>query len=123
RRLRSRVDGSTMRPVFPPQPRRGRILALALPIIGGMVSQNLLNLVDTAFVSGLGDAALAAVGQGSFATFMSLAFITGLSPGVQAMAARRKGEGAHTETAVPLNGGLVMALGFGVPIAALVWWA
>lgn len=108
--------------LFPPAPTRGRILRLALPIIGGMVSQNLLNLVNTAFVSVLGDRALAAVGYGSFANFMSLAFITGLSAGVQAMAARRKGEGRESETAVPLNGGLLLAIGFGVPIAALVFF-
>ncbi len=107
--------------MFPPRASRGRILRLALPIIGGMVSQNLLNLVDTAFVSALGDEALAAVGYGSFANFMSLAFITGLSAGVQAMAARRKGEGKESETAVPLNGGLLLAVGFGVPIALIVY--
>ena len=107
-----------MRGVFPAQPRRGRILRLAFPIIGAMVSQNLLNLVSTAFVSTLGDQALAAVGYGSFANFMSIAFVTGLAAGVQAMAARRKGAGAESETAVPLNGGLLLAIGFGVPIAA-----
>lgn len=84
-----------------------------------MVSQNLLNLVSSAFVSVLGDQALAAVGFGSFANFMSIAFVTGLAAGVQAMAARRKGAGAESETAVPLNGGLLLAVGFGVPIAAL----
>ena len=39
------------------------VLRLALPIIGGMVSQNVLNLVDTAMVGTLGPTALAAVGQ------------------------------------------------------------
>ena len=73
--------------------RRQRILSLALPIIGGMVSQNVLNLVDTAMVGVLGVAALAAVGMASFANFMASAFITGLSAGVQAIAARRLGEG------------------------------
>jgi len=46
--------------------RRSAILVLALPIIGGMVSQNVLNLVDTWMVGQLGDAALAAVGIASF---------------------------------------------------------
>jgi MATE family multidrug resistance protein len=62
--------------------RRRRILLLALPIIGGMVSQNVLNLVDTAMVGTLGAAALAAVGMGSFANFMAMAFVMGLSAGV-----------------------------------------
>ena len=69
--------------------RRRRIFGLALPIIGGMLSQNVLNLVDTAMVGTLGDAALAGVGLGGFANFLFSAFILGLSAGVQAMAARR----------------------------------
>jgi len=50
--------------------RRHRIFGLALPIVGGMVSQNLLNIVDTAMVGFLGDSALAAVGLGGFVAFM-----------------------------------------------------
>jgi Na+-driven multidrug efflux pump len=42
------------------QPQRVRtILTLGLPIIGGMLSQSLLNLVDAAMVGRLGEAALA----------------------------------------------------------------
>ena len=62
--------------------RRKLVYGLALPIVGGMVSQNVLNLVDTAMVGTLGDAALAAVGTSSFANFLATAFITGLSAGV-----------------------------------------
>ncbi len=96
--------------------RSARILKLSLPIVGGMLSQNLLNLVDTFMVGSLGDAALAAVGIGSFANFMCIAFITGLSAGVQAMSARRMGEGREREMAIPLNGGLLLALVLGVPL-------
>lgn len=98
------------------------VLALALPIIGGMVSQNVLNLVDTAMVGSLGDAALAAVGMGSFANFMAQAFITGLSSGVQAMSARRKGEERLDVMAVPLNGGLLLAVLLALPLTALLLW-
>ncbi len=105
--------------------RRKRILVLALPIIGGMLSQNVLNLVDTAMVGTLGDAALAGVGLGGFANFLFSAFVLGLSAGVQAMAARRVGEGRWRETAIPLNGGLLLALGLAVPwsasLIALAW--
>jgi len=97
--------------------RRTRILGLALPIIGGMVSQNVLNLVDMAMVRHLGDAALAGVGLGGFANFMATAFIMGMAAGVQAMAARRRGEGRSDEAAVPLNGGLAMALAIGLPLS------
>ena len=95
--------------------RRRRILSLALPIIGGMASQNVLNLVDTAMVGTLGAASLAAVGMGSFANFMAMAFIMGLSAGVQAIAARRVGEGRWGETACSLNAGLLIAIAIAVP--------
>ena len=91
-------------------PRLRRILTLALPIIGGMISQNVLNLVDTAMVGTLGDAALAAVGLGGFVNFMFMALILGVSTGVQVMSARRKGQGLMDQTAVPLNAGLAMVL-------------
>src|SRR5690606_27650964 len=55
--------------------RRRRIFALALPIIGGMLSQSVMNLVDTAMVGILGAEALAAVGLGGFASWMSASFI------------------------------------------------
>lgn len=100
--------------------RTRRILALGLPIVAGMASQNLLNLVDTAFVGFLGDDALAAVGLGNFANFMASAFITGLAAGVQSVAARRKGEARAGETAVPLNGGVLLASGLGVPLTIVL---
>jgi multidrug resistance protein, MATE family len=102
--------------------RQTRIVKLALPIIGGMLSQNVLNLVDTLMVSSLGDAALAAVGIASFANFMCIAFITGLSAGVQAISARRLGEGRDSELAVPLNGGLLLALVLGGPMTLVLLW-
>lgn len=102
--------------------RSREVLVLALPIIAAMVSQNVLNLVDTAMVGHLGPAALAGVGLASFINFMAVAFITGMSSAVQAMAARRVGEGRLDETAVPLNGGLVLSLAMGVPLAAVLIW-
>jgi len=83
-----------------------------------MLSQNVLNLVDTAMVGTLGDAALAGVGLGGFANFLLSAFILGLSAGVQAMAARRVGQGRRHETAIPLNGGLLLAVVVAVPWSA-----
>jgi Na+-driven multidrug efflux pump len=82
------------------------IFEIALPIILALFSQSFLNLVDTRMVRHLGDAALSAVGIASFANFVASAPIMGLSAGVQAMAARRIGEGRVDEAAHPLNGGL-----------------
>lgn len=101
--------------------RNKTILTLALPIIGGMVSQNILNLIDTAMVGHLGDQALAAVGLSGFLSFMSTAFITGLAAGVQAMSARRMGEGRLSEMAQPLNGGLLLAAILALPLTALLY--
>ena len=100
-------------------PRRQRILALSLPIIGGMVSQNLLNIVDTAMVGFLGDAALAAVGLGGFLVFACQALILGISTGVQAVAARRKGEGRSDSAVRILNSALVLVL-LVAPVFSLV---
>jgi len=88
--------------------RRQRIFALSLPIIGGMVSQNLLNIVDTAMVGFLGDAALAAVGLGGFVVFACQALILGISTGVQSVAARRKGEGRPERSVLILNSALLL---------------
>ncbi|MCK5446030.1 MAG: hypothetical protein KAI73_10435, partial [Rhodospirillaceae bacterium] len=98
-----------------------KITTLSLPIIGAMMSQNILNLIDTAMVGVLGANALAGVGVGSFANFMGFAAIIGLSSGVQAMVSRRKGEGRLNEMAVPLNGGLVLAICIGLPLSILLY--
>ncbi len=108
--------------VLPGKGRLQRIVSLSLPIIGALVSQAALNLVDTAMVGTLGDAALAAVGLGGFANFMFMALLLGISVGVQAMTARRKGEGRLTELAVPLNGGLFIILLAAPPLSALLFW-
>jgi putative MATE family efflux protein len=109
--------------LFPVKDRRKAIWAIAVPIMGGMMSQNILNLVDIGMVGRLGDAALAATGIGSFSNYMAIAFIIGLSAGVQALAARRLGEERHSETAVPLNGGLILALLLGIPTCFVLWHA
>lgn len=90
--------------------RRKRILALSLPIIGGMVSQNLFNIVDTAMVGRLGDAALAAVGVGGFFAFACQALVLGISTGVQSVAARRQGAGLTDRPVRVLNSALLLIL-------------
>ncbi len=103
-----------------PRDRRAQILHLALPIIGGMMSQNLLNLADAWMVGSLGEAALAATGLANFLNFMAVAAITGVSPAVQAIAARRIGEGRVEESAAPLNGGLLLSIIIGLPLTLVL---
>ena len=86
------------------------ILALGLPIIGGMLSQSLLNLVDAAMVGSLGETALAGVGIGGYSSFLAISLIMGLSSGVQTLVARRKGQERQSEIAQPLSWGLLLAL-------------
>lgn len=100
---------------------RARVLGLAIPIIGAMISQNILNLVDTAMVGSLGDSALAAVGLGGFATLMSVALFMGFSSAVQAISSRRVGEGRRDETAHPLNGALLLSIVAGIPAALALY--
>ena len=107
-------------PLLPLAARRATIVTLGLPIVGGMLSQNVLNVVDTAMVGTLGDVALAATGMGGFANFMAIALIMGLSSGVQAIVARRYGEGTTELMASALNAGLVLAVAFAVPWSALI---
>lgn len=118
----SATQDSTAPPALDQAARRKRILALAMPIIGAMISQNILNLADTAMVGMLSTEALAAVGLGSFLNWMAMAFITGLSTGVQAMAARRLGEGRDSELAQPLNGGLLLSLALALPWSILLFF-
>jgi len=98
-----------------------KIFLLSLPIIGGMVSQNLLNLVDTAMVGQLGATALAAVGISSFAVFMSQSMVLGLSSGVQAVASRRVGEGRIELAGVSLSSGMVISVLLGGALTALIY--
>jgi len=114
---------SRLKAFFPDRKRRGLIWAISLPIMGGMMSQNILNLVDIGMVGHLGDTALAATGIGSFTNYLAISFIIGLSAGVQALAARRLGEERHDETAVPLNGGLMLAVLIGLPLCAILYMA
>jgi multidrug resistance protein, MATE family len=122
-------DSSTAHDALAPQAltasdradRRRRIVRLALPIIAAMLSQNVLNLVDTIMVGTLGDAALGAVGLGGALNFVTSAVVLGLSAGVQATAARRVGEGKMDEAALPLNGGLLLAVSLAVPWSMLLF--
>jgi len=100
--------------------RSTQIFQIALPIIGGMMSQNILNLVDAGMVGQLGEAELAAVGLASFVNFVAAAVFMGLSSGVQAMVSRRIGEGNHSIAANPLNGALVLIFLAAIPTSYLL---
>lgn len=107
--------------LLPTRDRFRTIFLLGLPIMGGMLSQSLLNLIDAAMVGSLGQAALAGVGLGGYANFMAIALVLGLGVGVQATVARRRGEGLVGQSAQPLNSGLLIAALIALPISLLCW--
>ena len=71
--------------------RLDRILVIGLPIIGGMVSQSVINLIDALLVGRISGTALAAVGIGSYASFIIISMMMGLSAAVQAIVSRHFG--------------------------------
>lgn len=100
--------------------RLSTIMQLGIPIILAMLSQSLINLVDAALVGPLGDEALAAVGAGSYANFVALSLLAGLSAAIQAQVARRTGEGKWQLGAVPVNHGILVAFLFALPLSLVL---
>jgi putative MATE family efflux protein len=93
-----------------PESRSRQILGLGVPITAAMLSQSLLTLVDTAMVAALDDAsALAGVGIGGYASYLAVAFVLGLSVGVQTVVARCIGEEQPRTAFMALNSGLLLA--------------
>ncbi|WP_280545843.1 MULTISPECIES: MATE family efflux transporter [unclassified Halomonas] len=108
--------------MLPESTRRQTIQRLALPIIAGMLTQSLLNLIDAALVGSLGEVPLAGVGIGGYAMFLITAVVFGLSSGVQAQTARRHGEQDWARCAMALNAGLAIALTLALPLTLLCLW-
>ena len=98
-----------------------RILSIGVPILGGMGSSALLSLVDTAMVGWLGSAELAAVGLGSFASWIYLGFFQGLTIAVQALVSRRVGQGRIDEAGASLNAALLLLIAVAPTSAAMLW--
>jgi MATE family multidrug resistance protein len=96
-----------------------RIFTIGLPIMGGMISNVVLGLVDTAMVGTLGNAALGAVGLSSFMAFIYLGLFFGFSIAVQAMVSRRKGEKKLEQCGLYLSGALLLIVTL-APLASLI---
>lgn len=107
---------------WPTGDRLRQILTLSLPIIAGMMSQSLLNLVDAWIVGRLGSNALAAVGMGGNTNYLASAAVIGIGAGVQAMVARRKGENDISAMAAPLNAGLLVGILASIPLFLLFYF-
>ena len=100
-----------------------RILTLSAPIVLGMLSQTVQNLVDTAMVGRLDAASLAAVGMGATATWLSVSMLLGIGSATQALVARRMGEEQPAEAGAVLDNALVLGGLAGVVMAAVAYLA
>ncbi len=87
-----------------------------------MLSQSLMNLVDTALIGHLGEVSLAAVGTGSYAILLMTAILSGLSAAIQAQVARLEGQNKGQYRATPVNAGLGLSVIIGVPLVAIGLW-
>ena len=100
-----------------------RIFALAIPAVGALAADPLLSLVDTAFVVGLGQSALAAMGVASaifgfaFVVFNFLAYAT--TP----LVARAIGQGKTDEARLIVGRALFLAVTLGAAAAAVLFLA
>lgn len=99
-----------------------RVLAIATPVVLGSLSFTLLSVVDTAMLGRLGATPLAASGVAGVLTFAVLYALGGMSVGVQALVARRYGEGDPTKCGEVLRSGLVISALFGIPLAVGAPW-
>ena len=91
-------------------------ISLSLPIMGGMMSQNILNLV---VIGRLGALALAGSGIGAFLFYVLFVFIIGLSSGVQTIVARHLGENNRQAIPLPLQLGLSISVFIAIIITGL----
>ncbi len=82
----------------------------------GMLSQSILNLVDAAMVGRLGPEALAGIGIGSYASFLTVSLVMGLSAAVQTLVARRMGAKQIDQVGKPLMAGLILGALIALPI-------
>ena len=93
------------------------IIKLASPVMVGMISHTVLNIVDTAMVGRLGDVALGAVGLGSFFILVTVLVFGALNIGTQAITARRLGENKIGEFGRIVYNAFFLAIVIGIAVS------
>ncbi|WP_313563702.1 MATE family efflux transporter [Ruminiclostridium cellobioparum] len=89
----------------------GRLLAgMSLPAMLSMLVQSLYNVVDSYFVSKLGEEAFTAVSIAFPMQILTLAFAVGVGIGTNSLIARKLGEGKVDEATVTARTGLFLAI-------------
>ncbi|HEX9981687.1 MAG TPA: MATE family efflux transporter [Thermoanaerobaculia bacterium] len=97
------------------------ISKLAFPLSIAISANLMMDLIDIAMVGTLGHQSIAAVGLAAFSNTLVLALVGGIAAAVQGIVARRRGEGSKEPLCLTLNGGLLLGLGVGLPLAILCY--
>jgi putative MATE family efflux protein len=100
-----------------------RIARLAIPVVLAQLSQTFMGLADTLMVGRLGPAAVAAVGIATLLFAVLANALKAVETGVQALIARRVGEGRDGEVGQILGSAMVVLLGGGAAacVLGLLW--
>ncbi len=96
------------------------ISKIAIPLSIAISANLVMDLIDIAMVGTLGPSTIAALGLAAFSNTLILAFVGGIAVAVQGIVARRRGEGSTEPRCLPLNGGLLLGLVIGIPLAIVV---
>lgn len=96
-----------------------RVFSLAFPVMLGMMSQVLLNVVDAAMVGQLGAAELAAAGLGSMAFMVVAMAFEALGTGTQILVAREWGGKNPSAASKVLSNSLVLTIPLGLLLSSL----
>ncbi|MCK6550704.1 MATE family efflux transporter [Myxococcota bacterium] len=104
----------------------GRLARMGVPVVIAMISQNLVNIVDTAFIGMLpAEVALpgtAALGVSLPVFWLVGGFLSAIAIGTQAITARRHGEGAEEDAGKTLMTAAAMAFVLGVAFSVIGYY-
>lgn len=107
--------------LFPDKNISNEIMSIALPVVGGLATQMLLSLIDTAMVGRLENSkvALAALGLAFLASWAITSLFSSLSTGTHVLIARRQGEGNMRGVSEALNNSLLLSILLGITFAII----
>ncbi len=98
-----------------------KVIRLAYPIMFGMVSHTLMQVIDSAMVGRLGAAALAATGLAGMAVYVVVRTIGAVDIGIQALTSRRFGEKNFQEIGKVMFHAAGYSFGIGLIVSAVLY--
>jgi putative MATE family efflux protein len=98
------------------------IWSLAYPPMIGGIAQNIVSLMDTAFLGRYGEVELGASGLAGIWYFTFIVIAMGLGTGVQIIVARRLGENQPAAAGIIVNQALLIGLAFSFLLIAFFHW-